>query len=235
MIPTIPRYSRAALTVSLGLILILAGSWAGEASLRKTNFEEMTLDATLVVHGKVVDLHSFYGPWSHASDEVIVTEVTLQPLTVLRGEAREPVVFRVAGGTVDDLSMLASESPIIDKGQEILVFLNEHPLGFQFIFAHWQGKYDVIPTGDGRSARSPRVETELDEGTGRGEKGVSRAGKLSRRVRGLPGAPLSRSTSLERLSLRVREIVRKHREAEAKAESESESESEVENRREGGR
>jgi hypothetical protein len=100
-------------------------------------------------------------------------------------------VFRIPGGKVGELEVVASEAPLVLPAGEVLVFLAHHELGFDYVYAHWQGKYDVVtsvdPAGD-------------------------------RRVKGLQGAPIARDVSLPDLAVSVRTAMAKAAKARAERE-----------------
>ncbi len=182
----ISRARRWILSVAILIAGLLGLAQIGHTALKTMTLDELVKVTTQAVHGKVIETRSFWAEYFPGED-LIVTEVTVRPISHLVGKGNnKPVKFRYLGGTVGDMSCVCAESPVITEGQEIVVFLSPHQMGFNFVYAHYQGKYDVI---------------ERD--------GV----KL---VRGIPGAPLRKTQTLREVGDQVKASLLKVKNGEVK-------------------
>jgi len=139
---------RKALMAWCSLVLVL-GVCTGQAAMRQLSLEELAGRADTIVLGTVIQQES---AWD-AGHTAIHTDVTLAVERVLAGTAGEVVTLRVAGGSVAGISMHASNAPVFQEGERVIVCLDTSTdpstvVGLQ------QGKFTVkgsVVTGTGKT------------------------------------------------------------------------------------
>jgi hypothetical protein len=188
------RLSHRAARITLALAMMALGAIpAGATTLIRQGLEGLTAENELVVHGRVLDIHSYW----NADRSFIMTDVRMHAVQVLKGDrsARE-VTFTLLGGTVGDITTLIIAGPELVPGSEYVLFLNREPLGgadaVLTVRDLAQGAFEVADVGPGRRAYSQALghallpdPAGLAEPPG-GEQGLALT-DMVRRVRELAG------------------------------------------------
>jgi hypothetical protein len=118
------RFSRI---VALALIaLAVLAIPAGATTLIRHGLESLTADNELIVHGRVLDIHSYWND----DHSFILTDVTMRPSQVLKGVAGRPadITFTVMGGTVGEITTVIVGGPDLVPGGDYVLFLNREDL-----------------------------------------------------------------------------------------------------------
>jgi len=164
------------LFIAAAASLALAG--AVEAIVPHMTLEEMTQNSDVIVYGRVSSLVS------HWNDEhtLILTTVTFEPLEYLKGEGQGPITFEAPGGTVGELTLVASDVPKFRVGEEAVLFLRPE----YFRVVGWnQGKLSVengIVAGHNMTVEQFHVKIAELSGVDTREQGVrTRDGAVIRR------------------------------------------------------
>jgi len=143
------------------LALVVALAWctsAGATTLRLRTLEALVAESDQVVDARVVASHAE----QQGSDGPIYTVYELESLDWLRpGPLGRPARFvvRQPGGTVGELTMVASGAAHFQLGERVLLFTKDYGAGFQQVSNLTQGALRVESTGAvaGGAVAAPRV------------------------------------------------------------------------------
>jgi hypothetical protein len=142
------------------VLLVLASLPAAAATVRgPAGVADLTASADAVLHARVIARESRWGAGGPASG-VIFTRVTLQPVEWWKGAGTPtPVVVRVPGGSVGDLTQTVDGVAAFAPQEEVVVFLRklgEEPGGAVYAVERLAlGKFSVGRPA-GRPARAVR-------------------------------------------------------------------------------
>jgi hypothetical protein len=131
--------------VSFVLVLVCAVP-ARALTLVPVSFDDLVAHATLVVYGRVIDVH---GTWT-ADRRGIDSQVTLAPIEAYKGAPGDRVTFKVPGGESGGLVMAVPGSPVLRAGDLVVAFLASAGPAVPTPIGVSQGVYRVLPGGDGR-------------------------------------------------------------------------------------
>ena len=108
------------------LLLLAASLPAAAATVRgPARVADLTASAEAVLHGRVVARESRWGAGGQSSG-LIFTRVTLQPIDWWKGGGTlAPVVVRVPGGSVGDLTQTVDGMAEFAPQEEVVVFLRK--------------------------------------------------------------------------------------------------------------
>lgn len=139
----------------LGIAVLLIGAVPVTAStfLHMTR-QELVAQADAVVQGIVLEVHSF---WNERGT-LILTEATVMVEDSWMGRARSAVVLRTVGGEVGDYRVEAHGFPTFEKGQRLVVFLQDRPDGTAEVLGYQQGLFRVENDPRGRAVAMPAVD-----------------------------------------------------------------------------
>jgi hypothetical protein len=157
------RLSPPVTRIALVLVLTALVSFpAGATTLIRESLKTLTDDNAMVVHGKVLDIHSYW----NAEHTMIMTDVTVRPSQVLKGDrVVRDVTFTLLGGTVGDITTLIIGGPELVPGSEYVLFLNRERLhGDREVLTVRglvQGAFDVSGEGAARRAFSQALSHVL--------------------------------------------------------------------------
>jgi len=177
----------------LGVGLLLLAVPASGSTFLHMSRAELAAKASAVVVGDVLSVESF---WTK-DGRVIVTEAMVEVEDAILGETPSVVVVRTFGGTVNGYTVEAHGFPTFEKGQRLLLFLEQDKaepgatdatrvLGYQ------EGMYRVALDKAGREVAHPTVDA--------GARLLTADGKV---------APLPRPILLDDLRGEVRELGRR--------------------------
>ncbi len=111
-------YNRAvhrALVLSLALMALPAAA----AQFRSATVEEATRTSDAVVRGRVEQRTSRY----LEDGSRIVTDVEIAVASAWKGDPGARVVVTVPGGVVGDVGMWVDAAPVLEQGEEVVLFL----------------------------------------------------------------------------------------------------------------
>jgi len=160
-----PHVTRCALALALTAIAAIP---AGATTLIRQGLDKLTAENQSVVHGKVLDIHSYW----NADHSMILTDIRVLASTVLKGDpAAREVTFTVLGGTVGDVTTLIIGGPEFVPGSEYVLFLNRERLRDDLealtVRDLSQGAFEIADLGTGRRVYSQALGHPLladDEG-----------------------------------------------------------------------
>lgn len=107
--------------------------------------EELAALADTIVTGEVIEMTS---AWNAAHSEIFTT-VVLRTERRLHGLAGGQVRFRVPGGQVGDMRVIATHMPVFTMGERALVFLRNSGPRLPRVVAGEAGKRSLIEGDDG--------------------------------------------------------------------------------------
>ena len=126
-------------SVAAGLVLaafVAACSTLAVAStFLKIDLPTLNKMSESVVHARVAEIHSAW----NAEGSMIFTDVTLEVLGRLRGNAESIVVVRVPGGTVGDFTSEMEGAPQFQQDDEVVVFLSRWHDGVPMVAGYAEG------------------------------------------------------------------------------------------------
>jgi hypothetical protein len=134
--------NRKRLVVLAGTVgLLIAG--ASQALMIEKSLPELAREADQIVVGTVTGMES-----DSMSEEIVTTHVTLSVVESLKGTPGTAAEFRILGGVVGDLTLMVSDAPEFQVGENVLVFLKTDEGGIARVWGEFQGKYAIR---DGRA------------------------------------------------------------------------------------
>ncbi len=124
--------------LSLVCLMLFALVGTASADVEEMSLADLTSKASTILQGKVSKVKSHWDK----DQTMIYTSVSISVGSYLKGEteARE-VTIEVPGGTVGDITLWVSDTPIFEEGQEVILFLREEY--FQIV-GWFQGKFTVV-------------------------------------------------------------------------------------------
>jgi hypothetical protein len=109
------------------------------------DFRELTTSASVIVHGRVVDVRAEWVDGRRA----VETFVTIEADEYLKGGLGERVTFKVPGGQLGRYRTVFVGAPSFEAGDEVVLFLKSNGPSFPFVIGLTQGVFRV--TSDARS------------------------------------------------------------------------------------
>ena len=135
-------------TLSLSLVALVAmlaiSPWTGEAQVRAMDLDDLTNEATYIVRANVTAKNVYWT--ENALGNMIVSDYELRVTDTVKGAIDGTVVLQCYGGQIGDLRLHASEEAAVAVGEDVVLFLADHPLseGRYQVHGAFQGKYEVI-------------------------------------------------------------------------------------------
>ena len=105
---------------ALALLLALAALPAAAAQFRSASVEEAARSSDAVVRGRVEHRASRF----LEDGNRIVTDVEIAVSSTWKGNPGARVVVTVPGGVVGDVGMWVDAAPVLDDGEEVVLFLS---------------------------------------------------------------------------------------------------------------
>jgi hypothetical protein len=124
-------------------MLILIGPALLQAQLTAPrSFAQLVADAPLIVVSTVAARRS---AWEHyGASRIIVTTVTLQVESVLKGSAGRELTVEVVGGSIGDETMRVSDTPEFRVGDRDVLFLTGTPHTVSPLIGSNEGRFRVV-------------------------------------------------------------------------------------------
>ena len=167
----------------LGILFCLTAalpSWG--TTLQRASLETLVQHHEMIVVAEVTNTFSY---WNN-DHSMILTDVTLQPETALKGRTQQqPMTLTLLGGTVDDVTVAIIAGAQLSPGHSYLLFLDEATLDegkrALTVREHSQGVFDFVLSEKGelravsQASRVPLLQDAqgLVEPPG-GQKGLTR-------------------------------------------------------------
>lgn len=133
------RFLRCACFAGL-FALLISFSRDTAAQTKRVSVDELARASTSVVHGRITSVRSFWTDDKH----YIMTEVTIRVDDALRGSAPSETILTIPGGRVGSTLYEISDMPVFVEGEEVVVFVWEHPSGKKLVTGGIQGKLTVV-------------------------------------------------------------------------------------------
>ncbi|SRR5690606_274920 len=177
------------------LIGALSMSWmvvSASAQVQRMNLEELTRASSAIVVGETDAPRSF---WNDKGTQIL-TEVRVRVSESVKGSVGDEVVITVPGGRVGNTLYEVSDMPVFVEGEEILVFLWEHPSGRQLVTAGVTGKLEIAQEGREKVVRGapallrderPLGKTNAEAGEARTSTGSMSVDDLLAQIRSYAG------------------------------------------------
>jgi len=126
----------AALCLVSLVLFALVGT--ASADVEVMSLADLINKASTILQGKVSKVE----PHWNKDQTMIYTSVTVSVGSYLKGgNAARDVTIEVPGGTVGEISLWVSDTPVFEEGQEVILFLREEY--FQIV-GWFQGKFTVV-------------------------------------------------------------------------------------------
>jgi hypothetical protein len=117
--------------------------------------ERMVGGSDAVVQGRVIGVESF---WDEQG-RIIVTEARVLVEEAILGSPESIVLVRTPGGSVGDFLVEAHGFPRLERGAEVILFLDgARADGSRRLVGHQQGHYGVVERLDGVRMAVPAIE-----------------------------------------------------------------------------
>jgi hypothetical protein len=161
--------------VWLAVLLVVAIRPLPCATLEQLTLDDMIAQSTAIVRGTVVD------SWAALTGSVIYTHYKVQVSESFKGPRQTFVEVVVAGGVVNNLSQSFSGSPVLNKGDESVLFLWTSRAGLTQIMGLTQGLFTIAPgaASDPMATRPATRELMLDPKTAQPVKDAMLSMRLS--------------------------------------------------------
>lgn len=117
-----------------------------QAQAIQASLEQLTSSSTDIVLGEAIQKTSY---WNDNRTR-IYTDVRIRVDESIKGDADQEAVVTIPGGQIGNTVYEVSEMPVFVEGEEVLVFLWDHPTGKTLVYAGLHGKMEV--TEDPRSS-----------------------------------------------------------------------------------
>jgi len=171
-----PRQFRPLVWVRVFCLLVLAlPARHVSAQARKATLEELTLASTAVVLGKTTQTTSY---WNERGTKIF-TDVTIQVEEAVTGSVANETVITIPGGRVGNTVYEVSDMPVFEEGEEVLVFLWQHPSGQHLVTGGTQGKMPVVDDGEQRRRVVPAGSLLMQVEDSSGSPSLTTEGKTS--------------------------------------------------------
>lgn len=128
-------------------VAVLSASQAMASQAIRLDLEQLTRSSDAIVIGKVSRVSS---RWTK-DQRLIVTEVAITVSERLKGGAEETVTVVQPGGVVGTVGQRVSGLPQFNKGDEVVLFLEQQSPRAFLVTGMAQGKFRVERSSDGRS------------------------------------------------------------------------------------
>jgi hypothetical protein len=147
--------------VALALIALACAGAARATTLRAMDLAELALEASLIVHGRVVDVHPEWVRGGRQIDSVVTVEVE----TPLKGEPGQRFAFVSPGGQLGDYRSVVPGAPEFAVGAEVVLFLGSPgAAGLPSLVGMGQGALPVSSDESGRKrVRAPLLVPGMAE------------------------------------------------------------------------
>lgn len=132
---------------------------AAYGQVQNASLEDLSRTSTAIVLGMTQESRSF---WNDDRSQIL-TEITLRVDETLKGGTVTETVITVPGGRVGNAMYEVSDMPVFVDGEEVLVFLWDHPSGKRLVTGGTQGKLEIMHdpvTGEKRLRNMPRPRDE---------------------------------------------------------------------------
>ncbi len=153
---TRPRFLHACSINVLGCALALAlvaAEPAGASSVLRLNDQQLVGLSTLIIEGRVVEMHSEWNP----NRTQIHTLVTLDVARAYKGTiAGGKLTVRMLGGRVGDIAQRLVDAPTFSLDEDVIVFFEKDPSQPIAITGFNQGKLTVRTEAGGRRVIAER-------------------------------------------------------------------------------
>ena len=141
------RYSGVWCMVALLAMWISTAACGG--SVRAMTIAQQAVEADRILIGDVLNVESY---WNDGHTQ-IRTRIRIKPTDYLKGAARRVENLDYVGGTVDDLTLIRTDTPFFEPGMHVLLFLDAD----DYLVGSFQGAYHT----DGENA--VRMVMPLDQ------------------------------------------------------------------------
>jgi hypothetical protein len=122
------------------MLASLAFPGRASAAVRPLSVEELTVDAKVIVIGKIAAVTS---SWNRGRTQIL-TRVDLQPDDMLKGTpSGDRIAFVYLGGQSGNIGSVIAEAPSFTVGERVVLFLRPRRDGQLGLLALSQGKFSV--------------------------------------------------------------------------------------------
>jgi len=148
---------RTVLLANIILCLILALNLLGD--VRRMSTKELVKESTAVVAGQCIGKHCY---WDEDRTKIF-TKITIRAQEYVKGNLGSEIELTIPGGRVGNILYEVSDMPLIDEGEEVFLFIWQHPSGKNLITGAFQGKYQIIRDKKTGEKIVPGIHEEMDQ------------------------------------------------------------------------
>lgn len=122
--------------VALLLVLFLPSSLA---QIQTMSTQQLTEQSSAVVLGTCARMESY---WVDGNSKIF-TRVKIRGQQFLKGDLSAETEITVPGGKIGNIIYEVTDMPVFREGEEVLLFVWQHPTGKQLVMGGTQGKLSV--------------------------------------------------------------------------------------------
>ena len=122
--------------VSMLLVLFLSPT---QAQLQTMSTQQLTEQSSAVVLGTCESMESY---WVDGNSKIF-TRVKIRGQQALKGDISAAAEITVPGGKIGNIVYEVTDMPVFREGEEVLLFVWQHPTGKQLVMGGTQGKLSV--------------------------------------------------------------------------------------------
>jgi len=122
--------------VSMLLVLFLSPT---QAQLQTMSTQQLTEQSSAVVLGTCESMESY---WVDGNSKIF-TRVKIRGQQALKGDVSAAAEITVPGGKIGNIVYEVTDMPVFREGEEVLLFVWQHPTGKQLVMGGTQGKLSV--------------------------------------------------------------------------------------------
>jgi hypothetical protein len=143
------------------VLLVSASLPLPAATLERLSLDDMIGKSTAIVRGTVTE------SWAAYTGRDIYTHYKVQVTERFKGPAKESTIeISVPGGVIGQLHQTVAGSPVLNRGEQYVLFLWTSKNGVTWITGFTQGLFSLSGDTDLTASRSASRELMLDPATG---------------------------------------------------------------------
>ncbi|MFT5143650.1 MAG: hypothetical protein ACI84D_002280 [Thalassolituus oleivorans] len=141
------------------LLCVLSSPTGVQGQTLRLNLQQLEDASDAVVLGRMVSSES---AWT-ADRSAILTRVDIEVHDPETGAVIGMQTVTVPGGQVGEYVHEVSDMPYFREGEEVAVFLTQHPTGAMIVTGGWQGKLEIVSNPSGGEKRILGAEHLMEE------------------------------------------------------------------------
>lgn len=133
------KTNHALLLLFLAALLLVLFAPSSLAQIQTMSTQQLTEQSSAVVLGTCEKTESY---WADGNSKIF-TRVKIRGQQALKGDIAAAAEITVPGGKIGNIIYEVTDMPVFREGEEVLLFVWQHPTGKQLIMGGMQGKLSV--------------------------------------------------------------------------------------------